>query len=71
MFLRWTGYGLEALNLYKYDVETDKLGEGKIWALPKDFSAVSMTVNKAIIEKRRDEIEALVKDGHYLSFRNR
>ena len=53
----------EALNLYKYDVETDKLGEGKIWALPKDFSAVSMTVNKAIIEKRRDEIEALVKDG--------
>jgi len=53
----------EALNLYKYDVETNKLGVGKIWALPKDFSAVSMTVNKAILEKRRPEIEALVANG--------
>lgn len=50
----------ESLNLYKYDVEKNKLGEGKIYALPKDFSAVSMTVNKAIIGKRRSEIEALV-----------
>lgn len=53
----------EALNLYKYDVEKDVLGEGLIWALPKDFSAVSMAVNKAIIEKRRAEIEALVANG--------
>ncbi len=52
----------EALNLYKYDAATDVLGEGSIYALPKDFSAVSMTVNKAIIEKRRAEIEALVAD---------
>ena len=35
----------EALNLYKYDVDSDVLGEGAIYALPKDFSAVSMTVN--------------------------
>lgn len=53
----------EALNLYKYDSETNTLGEGAIYALPKDFSAVSMTVNKAIIEKRRAEIEALIADG--------
>lgn len=53
----------EALNLYRYDIETDTLGEGKIWALPKDFSAVSMAVNLAILEKRRAEIEALVADG--------
>jgi multiple sugar transport system substrate-binding protein len=53
----------DALNLYKYDVETNTLGEGKIYALPKDFSAVSMTVNRAIIEKRRAEIEALISDG--------
>lgn len=53
----------EALNLYKYDVESDTLAEGAIYALPKDFSAVSMTVNKAIIEKRRAEIEALIADG--------
>jgi len=53
----------EALNLYKYDVDSDVLGEGAIYALPKDFSAVSMTVNRAIIEKRRGEIEALVNDG--------
>lgn len=53
----------EALNLYRYDVETNKLGEGKIWALPKDFSACSMTVNKAIIEKRRPQIEELVNNG--------
>lgn len=53
----------EALNLYRYDVENNKLGEGDIYALPKDFSAVSMTVNNAIVEKRRTEIEALVADG--------
>lgn len=53
----------EALNLYKYDEASDTLGEGKIYALPKDFSAVSMAVNKAIIEKRRAEIEALVANG--------
>lgn len=53
----------EALNLYRFDVEKNVLGEGDIYALPKDFSAVSMTVNKAIIEKRRNEIEALVADG--------
>lgn len=53
----------EALNLYKYDADTDTLGEGKIYGLPKDFSAVSMTVNKAILEKRRAEIEAAVTDG--------
>lgn len=53
----------EALNLYKYDAETNVLGEGKIYALPKDFSAVSMAVNTAIIEKRRAEIEKLVADG--------
>lgn len=53
----------EALNLYRYNEETNVLGEGKIYALPKDFSAVSMAVNKAIIEKRRPEIEALVKSG--------
>lgn len=53
----------EALNLYKYDSETNVLGEGQIYALPKDFSAVSMTVNKAIIEKRRAEIEALIAEG--------
>ncbi|AGC67526.1 extracellular solute-binding protein family 1 [Thermoclostridium stercorarium subsp. stercorarium DSM 8532] len=52
-----------ALNLYRYDVENDKLGEGKLWALPKDFSAVPMTVNKAIIEKRRPQIEELVEKG--------
>lgn len=53
----------EALNLYRYDLEKNILGEGKIYALPKDFSAVSMAVNKAIIEKRRTEIEALVQSG--------
>lgn len=53
----------EALNLYKYDAETDTLGEGKIYGLPKDFSAVSMTVNKAVIEKRRAEIEAAIQAG--------
>lgn len=53
----------EALNLYRFDKEKDVLGEGDIYALPKDFSAVSMTVNKAIIEKRRAEIQALVDDG--------
>lgn len=53
----------DALNLYRYDVETDVLGEGAIWALPKDFSAVSMAVNKSIIEKRRSEIENLIADG--------
>lgn len=53
----------EALNLYKYDEANDALGKGDIYALPKDFSAVSMAVNKAIIEKRRAEIEALVADG--------
>lgn len=53
----------EALNLYKYDAASDTLGEGSIYALPKDFSAVSMTVNRAIIEKRRTEIEALIADG--------
>lgn len=53
----------EALNLYKYDSKTDTLGTGSIYALPKDFSAVSMTVNKAIIEKRRSEIEALIAGG--------
>ncbi len=53
----------EALNLYKYDPATDALGTGSIYALPKDFSAVSMTVNKAIIEKRRPEIEALIAAG--------
>jgi multiple sugar transport system substrate-binding protein len=53
----------DALNLYKYDVASDTLGSGKIYALPKDFSAVAMAVNKAIIEKRRPQIEALVKAG--------
>lgn len=53
----------EALNLYRYNEEKDILGEGKIYALPKDFSAVSMAVNKAIIGKRRLEIEALVSSG--------
>ena len=53
----------EALNLYRFDEEKNILGEGNIWALPKDFSAVSMTVNKAILEKRRPEIEKLVQDG--------
>ena len=53
----------EALNLYRYDEENDVLGEGPIYALPKDFSAVSMAVNKAIIEKRRGEIEALIASG--------
>ncbi|MDR1001019.1 MAG: extracellular solute-binding protein [Clostridiales bacterium] len=53
----------DALNLYKYDEASNTLGEGKIYALPKDFSAVSMTVNKAIVEKRRAEIEALITAG--------
>ncbi len=53
----------EALNLYRFDVEKNTLGEGDIYALPKDFSAVSMAVNKAIVEKRRTEIQALVDDG--------
>ena len=53
----------EALNLYRYDTETNILGEGDIWALPKDFSAVSMTVNTAILDKRSNEIQALVDDG--------
>lgn len=53
----------DALNLYRYDLATNTLGEGEIYALPKDFSAVSMTVNRAIIEKRRAEIEALVANG--------
>lgn len=53
----------DALDLYRYDVDSNTLGEGKIWALPKDFSAVSMAVNRAIIEKRRPELEALVADG--------
>lgn len=53
----------EALDLYRYDEEKNLLGEGKIYALPKDFSAVSMAVNRAIIEKRRTEIEALVQSG--------
>lgn len=53
----------DALDLNKYDLDTNTLGEGNIYALPKDFSAVSMTVNRAIIEKRRAEIEALVSAG--------
>lgn len=53
----------DSLDLYRYDVASDTLGEGKIWALPKDFSAVSMAVNVAIIEKRRAEIEALIANG--------
>ena len=53
----------EALNLYKYDEESNKLGEGKIYGLPKDFSAVSMTVNKAIIRKRDAEIKQAIADG--------
>jgi multiple sugar transport system substrate-binding protein len=53
----------DALNLYRYDEAADALGNGAIYALPKDFSAVSMTVNRAIIEKRRNEIEALVANG--------
>ena len=53
----------DALNLYRYDSATDTLGVGSIYALPKDFSAVSMTVNKAIIEKRRTQIQQLVSNG--------
>jgi multiple sugar transport system substrate-binding protein len=53
----------DALNLYRYDEASDTLGTGAIWALPKDFSAVSMTVNRAIIQKRRAEIEALIANG--------
>ena len=53
----------DALNLYRYDSATDTLGVGSIYALPKDFSAVSMTVNKAIIEKRRPQIQQLVSNG--------
>jgi multiple sugar transport system substrate-binding protein len=53
----------DALNLYRYDEGSDTLGRGAIYALPKDFSAASMTVNRAIIEKRRKEIEALVANG--------
>ena len=53
----------EALNLYRYDKENDVLGEGNIYALPKDFSAVAMTVNKAILNKRENEIQELVDDG--------
>ena len=52
----------EALNLYKYDAETNTMGEGKIYGLPKDFSAVSMTVNKAIIKKRDAEIKQAIAD---------
>ena len=53
----------DALNLYRYDAETDTLGIGQIYALPKDFSAVSMTVNRAIIEKRRPQIQQLITSG--------
>jgi multiple sugar transport system substrate-binding protein len=53
----------DSLDLYRYDEVANILGAGKIYALPKDFSAVSMTVNRAIIEKRRSIIESLVADG--------
>ena len=53
----------DALNLYRYDNINNTLGAGKIYALPKDFSAVSMTVNRAIIEKRRPQIQQLIADG--------
>jgi multiple sugar transport system substrate-binding protein len=53
----------DALNLYRYDEASDTLGKGNIYALPKDFSAVSMTVNRAIIEKRRSQINALIANG--------
>ena len=53
----------DSLDLYRYDSKTNTLGKGDIYALPKDFSAVSMTVNKAIIEKRRTQIQALVNNG--------
>ncbi|MDR0465371.1 MAG: extracellular solute-binding protein [Treponema sp.] len=53
----------DSLDLYRYDSASDTLGRGNIYALPKDFSAVSMTVNKAIIEKRRPQIQALVNNG--------
>jgi multiple sugar transport system substrate-binding protein len=53
----------DALDLYRYDVATNTLGVGQIYALPKDFSAVSMTVNRAILEKRRPQIQQLIDDG--------
>jgi multiple sugar transport system substrate-binding protein len=53
----------DSLDLYRYDIPTDTLAKGKIYALPKDFSAVSMTVNRAIIQKRRPQIQELVSNG--------
>ena len=53
----------DSLDLYRYDLETNTLGVGTIYALPKDFSAVSMTVNRAILEKRRPQIQQLITDG--------
>jgi len=53
----------DSLDLYRYDVATNTLGTGKIYALPKDFSAVSMTVNRAIIKKRKAQIQQLVANG--------
>ncbi|MDR1787014.1 MAG: extracellular solute-binding protein [Treponema sp.] len=52
----------DSLDLYRYDAASNTLGTGSIYALPKDFSAVSMTVNKAILAKRKAQIDALVKD---------
>ena len=53
----------DSLDLYRYDSATNTLGKGKIYALPKDFSAVSMTVNRAIIKKRQAQIQQLVANG--------
>ena len=53
----------DSLDLYRYDTTTNTLGTGEIYALPKDFSAVSMTVNRAIINKRRSQIQQLVANG--------
>ena len=53
----------DSLDLYRYDSATNTLGTGKIYALPKDFSAVSMTVNRAIIKKRQAQIQQLVANG--------
>jgi multiple sugar transport system substrate-binding protein len=53
----------DSLDLYRYDTSSNTLGVGKIYALPKDFSAVSMTVNRAIIKKRQAQIKELVANG--------
>lgn len=47
-----------ALESYRYNRETHRIGSGDLYALPKDLSAQQLGYNKTIIEKKRTEILA-------------